>query len=177
VAVNLSARNLHSTELIEFVLDKVTAVDFASERLALEVTESAVMTDEARVGEMLERVRERGVEISIDDFGTGYSSLTNLRRLPVSEIKIDKSFVKSVPEVDEDRIIVASIIELGHNLGLQVVAEGVETKAAWEALAAFGCDVAQGYYLSRPLPAVDLERFIAEFVPPTSHARVRVLQS
>jgi EAL domain-containing protein (putative c-di-GMP-specific phosphodiesterase class I) len=166
IAINLSARSLHSPELIDFVLDRVTAADVAPERLALEITESAVMTDELRAGQMLRRLHDRGVEISIDDFGTGYSSLTNLRRLPVSEIKIDKSFVSSVPEVDEDRIIVSSIIELGHNLGLQVVAEGVETLAAWHTLAGFGCDTGQGYFLSRPLGANDLERFMNDFVAP-----------
>jgi EAL domain-containing protein (putative c-di-GMP-specific phosphodiesterase class I) len=156
IAVNLSAKNLQNTELTDQLGRMLSSSGMAADRLVLEVTESAIMTDEPRVQESLARLDARGVEIAIDDFGTGYSSFANLRRLPVSEIKIDKSFVSNVTTSDEDRMIVASIVELGHNLGLSVVAEGVENDAIWDVLSGLRCDVAQGYYLSRPLPAGDL---------------------
>jgi diguanylate cyclase (GGDEF)-like protein len=156
IAVNLSARNLQNAELTDQLGRMLSSSGMPADRLLLEVTESAIMTDEPRVQESLMRLDAQGVEIAIDDFGTGYSSFANLRRLPVSEIKIDKSFVSSATTSGEDRMIVASIVELGHNLGLNVVAEGVENDATWDMLAGIACDVAQGYYLSRPLPAADL---------------------
>jgi EAL domain-containing protein (putative c-di-GMP-specific phosphodiesterase class I) len=130
------------------------------------VTESAIMTDETRALEILRKLHGQGVGIAIDDFGTGYSSFANLRRLPVSEIKIDKSFVIGMCSSNEDRIIVDSIIELGHKLGLIVVAEGVETLDSWRVLEALRCDYAQGYYLSRPLSPDDLLPWTQAFVAP-----------
>ena len=121
--------------------------------LELEVTESTIMLDPARATITLERLSEIGLRLSIDDFGTGYSSLANLKRLPVDMIKIDKSFVLEMATEHSDAAIVRSTIELAHNLGLQVIAEGVEDRQIWEELARLGCDYAQGYYLSRPLPA------------------------
>jgi EAL domain-containing protein (putative c-di-GMP-specific phosphodiesterase class I) len=106
------------------------------------------------------------VAIAIDDFGTGYSSFARLRDLPVDEIKIDKSFVSGMARSSEDHIIVASIIDLGHKLGLQVVAEGVETTASWQELASMQCDLAQGYLLSRPMPADAVMPWFRSFVPP-----------
>ena len=100
--------------------------------------------------------------VSVDDYGTGYSSLAYLKRLPVSELKIDRSFVRHMTEDAADAVIVRSTIDLGHNLGLRVVAEGVESQEAWGVLTAMGCDVAQGYYLSRPLPAAQLEQWLRE---------------
>jgi len=165
VAVNLSAKNLQNTELSEQLARLLSTSGVPGESLVLEVTESAIMTDEQRVKELLQRLHAQGVEIAIDDFGTGYSSFANLRRMPVSEIKIDKSFVLGMTVSEEDRMIVGSIIELGHNLGLQVVAEGVETRQTWDALTRLGCDLAQGYYLSRPLQADDLLDWSRNFVP------------
>jgi EAL domain-containing protein (putative c-di-GMP-specific phosphodiesterase class I) len=102
-----------------------------------------------------------GIGLSVDDFGTGYSSLAYLKDLPVSELKIDRKFVNNMTEDGDDAFIVRSTIDLGRNLGLQVVAEGVETEAVWDQLALLGCDVAQGYYLTRPLPAEALREWLA----------------
>jgi EAL domain-containing protein (putative c-di-GMP-specific phosphodiesterase class I) len=124
----------------------------------VEITESAVMVDPGRALALLTRLHQTGVRIAIDDFGTGYSSLAYLKRLPIDEIKIDKSFVLDMPVHDGAATIARSVIDLGHNLGLVVVAEGVETRDLWDQLAAMRCDVAQGYYLSRPIPAAELTR-------------------
>jgi diguanylate cyclase len=110
---------------------------------------------------VLDRLSAMGVRLSIDDFGTGYSSLAYLKRLPLNEIKIDRSFVMHMLENEDDAVIVRSTIDLGRNLGLEVVAEGVEDAPTWDALASLGCDVAQGYYLSRPVPAEELGKWLA----------------
>jgi EAL domain-containing protein (putative c-di-GMP-specific phosphodiesterase class I) len=111
-----------------------------------------MMTDPARAAAVLARLAALGVQLSVDDFGTGYSSLAYLKRLPMSEVKIDKSFVLDMEHDSEQLAIVTSIVDLGHNLGLRVVAEGVETATAWSLLQRLGCHDAQGYLLSRPLP-------------------------
>jgi diguanylate cyclase (GGDEF)-like protein len=167
IAVNLSAKNLHNSDLAEQLDSMLTEFDVPPERLVLEVTESAIMSDHTRAREILEQLHARGIEIAIDDFGTGYSSFANLRRLPVSEIKIDKSFVQSMSSCAEDRVIVDSVIGLGHKLGLNVVAEGVEGHNEWLELASLRCDIAQGYYLSRPLPAEKLLDWASNFEPPS----------
>ena len=120
------------------------------------------MTDPARAEATLTRLSQIGLTLSVDDFGTGYSSLANLKRLPVDVIKIDKSFVMEMAVDASDAAIVRSTIDLAHNLGLRVVAEGVESEDAWRHLEALGCDFAQGYYLSRPLPAEAATRMIRE---------------
>jgi EAL domain-containing protein (putative c-di-GMP-specific phosphodiesterase class I) len=112
--------------------------------------------------QILSRLDEMGVRLSIDDFGTGYSSLAYLKRLPVDELKIDKSFILGMDESENDEVIVRSTIDLGRNLGLRVVAEGVESRQAWSRLAQLGCNVAQGYYLSRPVPAEQLTQWLAD---------------
>jgi EAL domain-containing protein (putative c-di-GMP-specific phosphodiesterase class I) len=124
--------------------------------LRLEVTESAVMGDPARAAEILRRLHELGVSLSIDDFGTGYTSMAYLRRLPVDELKVDRSFVIGMTENEHDAVLVRTAIDLGHNLGLTVVAEGVERAAHVSALRALECDVAQGYHYARPMPAADV---------------------
>jgi EAL domain-containing protein (putative c-di-GMP-specific phosphodiesterase class I) len=121
-----------------------------------------LMLDPARAKLTLERLAAIGLRLSVDDFGTGYSSLANLKRLPVDGIKIDKSFVIDMPHDASDAAIVRSTIDLAHNLGLKVVAEGVESHEAWQRLAALGCDLAQGFHISRPLPADALTRLLAE---------------
>jgi EAL domain-containing protein (putative c-di-GMP-specific phosphodiesterase class I) len=137
-----------------------------------------LMTDPARAEATLKRLGQIGLTLSIDDFGTGYSSLASLKRLPVDVIKIDKSFVIEMAVDPSDAAIVRSTIDLAHNLGLRVVAEGVESEDAWRQLEALGCDIAQGYYLSRPLPAEAATRLIRErgtardIAPPT----LRVVQ-
>ncbi len=153
VAVNLSMRNLQDPGLPDVIVKLLSRWDIDPSWLEVEITESALAADPARTLAILTRLHDMGIRIAIDDFGTGYSSLAYLKRLPVDEIKIDKSFVMGMATEDDDATIVRSTIELGHNLGLQVVAEGIEDEATWELLKSLGCDFAQGYFLSRPLPA------------------------
>jgi EAL domain-containing protein (putative c-di-GMP-specific phosphodiesterase class I) len=127
----------------------------------LEITENIFLGDYDRINGILSEVRAYGVSCSIDDFGTGHSSLARLRQLPVREIKVDRSFVMAMLQNKDDEVIVRSTIELGHNLGLRVVAEGVETAQTMAVLADFGCDLIQGYHISRPLPVAELEAFLA----------------
>jgi EAL domain-containing protein (putative c-di-GMP-specific phosphodiesterase class I) len=133
----------------------------AAQLLKVEVTESAVMTDPTRALETLSRIRDMGVEVSIDDFGTGHSSLSYLKQLPVAEIKLDRSFVRDMQLNDNDFAIVRSTVELAHQLGLRVVAEGVEDRATWDLLVGMQCDAAQGYYMSPPLPASELATWMS----------------
>jgi EAL domain-containing protein (putative c-di-GMP-specific phosphodiesterase class I) len=133
-----------------------------AEWLVLEITETAIVDDPAQAQSNIDRLHAQGCRISIDDFGTGYSSLAYLKRLRVDELKIDKSFVIGMAADPSDAVIIRSTIDLGHNMGLKVVAEGVETEAALKQLKAMGCDLAQGYLMSRPLPAADLVKWIAE---------------
>jgi EAL domain-containing protein (putative c-di-GMP-specific phosphodiesterase class I) len=160
VAVNLSMRTLHNAQLPRAIVAVVQRYGIAPERVTLEITESALMEDHGRVREVLTQLAAMGLRLSIDDFGTGYSSLGYLSRLPVHELKIDRSFVREMMTSHNDATIVQSVIELGHKLGLQVVAEGVEQRTEWSIMGDWACDVVQGYYLSRPLGATDLERWL-----------------
>jgi EAL domain-containing protein (putative c-di-GMP-specific phosphodiesterase class I) len=160
VAVNLSMRNLHDPEIADMIRQLLARWSVPAQCLTIEITESSLMADAARAMEVLTGLRAMGVSISIDDFGTGYSSLAYLKRLPVHELKIDKSFVAHMASDDSDAAIVRSTIGLAHDLGLSVVAEGVEDQQTWDLLAALGCDVAQGYYISRPLPALVLGEWL-----------------
>lgn len=160
VAVNLSTRNLHDPDLVDQIATLLRDYRVAAELLKVEVTESAVMTDPTRALETLSRIRDMGVEVSIDDFGTGHSSLSYLKHLPVAEIKLDRSFVRDMQLNDNDFAIVRSTVELAHKLGLRVVAEGVEDRATWDLLVGLQCDAAQGYYMSPPLSADDLQSWL-----------------
>ncbi|HEU0167752.1 MAG TPA: EAL domain-containing protein [Chloroflexota bacterium] len=153
VAVNLSMRNLQDQTLPDELAAMLDANSLGSEWLKVEITESIIMADPARTLETVTRLADLGVPLSIDDFGTGYSSLAYLKRLPVHEIKIDKSFVINMATDENDATIVRSTIDLAHNLGLKVVAEGVENQEAWDQLRALGCDAAQGYHIGRPMSA------------------------
>jgi diguanylate cyclase (GGDEF)-like protein len=153
MAVNVSARDLHDDAFCDRVSDALNRTGVPASMLELELTERVVMADPARAMENLTALSRLGVRLSLDDFGTGYSSLAYLRRLPVTEIKIDKSFVLRMDVDDEDATIVRSTIDLAHGLGLRVIAEGVETAETWQRLSDLGCDAAQGYFLSRPHPA------------------------
>ncbi len=156
VAVNLSPENLRDPELPEHLARIIRKWSIPPKNLILEITESVLMEDPERSLEIATELDALGVGISIDDFGTGYSSLTYLRKLPASEIKIDKSFVMEMDRNRGDAIIVRSTIELAHSLGLSVVAEGVESKNVLAQLCSMGCDNAQGYYFSKPLPSEDV---------------------
>jgi len=160
VSVNLSARSLHAPDLVEMVEDALAGTGAQPEQLMLEVTESAIMLSPEHAEETLTILSRIAVGLSIDDFGTGYTSLAIIKRLPVDEIKIDKSFVMGMLADKKDAVIVRAVIELGHNLGLSVVAEGVETKETLDALAALGCDEAQGYFICKPQACEPLKSWL-----------------
>ncbi|WP_417457421.1 EAL domain-containing protein [Kordiimonas sp.] len=162
VAVNLSTNDLMNQGLPGQILQLLKQHKLPASFLKLEVTESAVMHDMDRALDVLNMLAAMGLTLSIDDYGTGYSSLSYIKKLPVSEIKIDKSFVMTLAENEEDNILVRSTIELGHNLGLKVTAEGVEDEESVSRLKEYGCDTLQGYHISRPVPAAELETFLKE---------------
>jgi diguanylate cyclase (GGDEF)-like protein/PAS domain S-box-containing protein len=152
IAVNFSTRNLHDPEMVGFVRDTLIEHNIAPAQLLVEITESSLMSEPARAHQTVKGLRELGVHVAVDDFGTGYSSLSYLHQLHVDEIKIDRSFVRRLTEDDEGAsIIVRSVIDLGHNLGLLVVAEGVETEETFTRLLEWHCDIAQGYHVARPM--------------------------
>ena len=163
IAVNLSMRNLTDPALPGEVAALLGKWRMPAAMLKLEITESSIVDDPTPDQGRARATGAMGLRLSVDDFGTGYSSLAYLKRLPIDEIKIDRSFVSAMVAREEDEIIVRSTIDLGRNLGLEVVAEGVETRAIMERLAEFGCDVAQGYYLSRPVPADELVIWLDEY--------------
>lgn len=168
VSVNVSARQLADDDLYDVVAEALSRSGLAPGRLTLEVTETAVMQDADHAVKVLRRLKSLGVAIAVDDFGTGYSSLVYLKRLPVDKLKIDRSFVDCLPEDAEDAAIVSSVVSLAQAVGLQVIAEGVETDAQWEALLALGCDLGQGFLWGHPLPAPEAAaRFVAADTWPT----------
>ena len=158
VAVNLSAQNLLDLRLPNDIARLLTSWRLPPGSLELEITESTIMADQRRAMSILGRLNKMGVTLTIDDFGTGYSSLAYLQELPVETVKIDKSFVMTMDRDPGNATIVKSTIDLGHNLGLKVVAEGVETEKIYGTLAAMGCDYAQGYFLSKPLSHAEDDR-------------------
>jgi diguanylate cyclase (GGDEF)-like protein len=169
VSVNLTIPDLLDLELPDRLGGLLDENGVAADQLELEITETTILADPFRVRQVLTRLNDMGLRLAIDDFGTGYSSLAYLKRLPVQTIKIDRSFVMGMCSDASDRTIVRSTIELGRNLGLATVAEGVEDQETWDALAAYGCTLAQGYFLSRPAPPDELddilERRAARTVP------------
>ncbi|GAA4248090.1 cyclic Di-GMP phosphodiesterase RmdB [Dactylosporangium darangshiense] len=152
VAVNVSVRDLHTGEIAERIAARLSQTGVDPSRLELEITESALMADPRRVLATLAKLKKLGVAIALDDFGTGYSSMLHLRRLPLAEVKIDRSFVLGVATDPDDAAIVRSMIDLARALGLRVVAEGVEDERTWRMLVEAGCDLAQGWYFARPMP-------------------------
>jgi EAL domain-containing protein (putative c-di-GMP-specific phosphodiesterase class I) len=152
VSVNLSARNLLDENLPDTVAALLGRHQVPAHLLELEVTESAIMLDPERARRLLTRLNHLGIKLSIDDFGAGYTSLAQLKTLPVTELKVDRSFVLTMDTDPANALIVRSVVDLGHNLGLTAVAEGVETQHVMDTLTEYGCDTAQGYHLSRPLP-------------------------
>ncbi|MBI5449749.1 MAG: EAL domain-containing protein [Gammaproteobacteria bacterium] len=162
VAVNLSVHNLHEDDLPQIIAAILQGKGLRAPQLRLEVTESAIMSRSSQALEVLTRLRNAGIHISIDDFGTGYSSLSYLRELPVDEVKIDKSFVIGMSRPGSDSTIVRAIIDLAHNMGLRVVAEGVESREMLDELHMLGCDAVQGFYISTPLAADELVAWLKQ---------------
>ena len=160
VAVNLSTRNLLDPNLADNIAEFLQTHGVGAERLTLEITESTIMSRPEQALKILTRLDAMGLKLSIDDFGTGYSSLAYLKQLPVAELKIDYSFISGITASESDAVIVHSTIELAHNLGLSVVAEGVEDRETLELLATLGCDTGQGFYFGHPLPTGELEDWL-----------------
>jgi diguanylate cyclase (GGDEF)-like protein/PAS domain S-box-containing protein len=174
IAVNLSARNLRDENLLKKILDMQARLGVASGFLEIEITESMVMDDAEFALQVLRSLRDEQIPLYIDDFGTGYSSLSYLQKLPVEYIKIDQSFVSEMLTSKDSSLIVRSTIDLAHDLGHKVVAEGVETRAHWDQLAAYGCDIAQGYLIARPMPCEDFLGWAGKFRPPVSVHAVKM---
>jgi diguanylate cyclase len=160
VAVNISARNLLDAEFAEAVATSLERWGISPDRLELELTETALMGNPVRALGVLRRLGESGVVLSIDDFGVGYTSLNQLKSLPIRVLKIDRSFVLNMATNTADAMIVRSTIELGHNLGLQVVAEGIESQEIHDALRDLGCDIGQGFHIGRPMARAQFERWV-----------------
>jgi EAL domain-containing protein (putative c-di-GMP-specific phosphodiesterase class I) len=168
VAVNLSVRNLLDRDLPKQIERLLTTYGLPADALQLEITERMIMSDPDRAVATVTRLSDLGVRMSVDDFGTGYSSLANLRRLPIDELKIDRSFVSPMLQDESDLIIVRSTINLGHDLGLKIIAEGVEDAPTLERLALLGCDLAQGFHVSRPMAADAFTEWLSESEPTLS---------
>ncbi len=162
VAVNLSPRQFRDPSLLQNLQKILHETGFDPERLDLEITESLLMDDIDKVNQQLGEITSSGVKLSIDDFGTGYSSLSYLRQLPISNLKIDRSFVRELPVNEDDAAIVGSIISMAHFLGMKTIAEGVETPEQFNFLKEAGCDIVQGYWISKPLPLDELCQFVKE---------------
>jgi diguanylate cyclase (GGDEF)-like protein len=173
VSVNLSMRDLLDRDLPVEIDRMLTTHGLPAEALKVEITESMIMSDPDRSRAIVMKLREAGLRISVDDFGTGYSSLANLKRLPINELKIDRSFVSPMLQDESDLIIVRSTINLGHDLGLKVVAEGVEDERTLKQLELLTCDLAQGYHISRPLPAAAF----TEWLNPVSEPERRAVRA
>ncbi|MDP9797293.1 diguanylate cyclase (GGDEF)-like protein [Catenuloplanes nepalensis] len=172
-ALNVSVRDLHTGDVVDQIEDRLQRYGLPADRLQLEITESALMADPRRVLVTLSRLSRLGIAIALDDFGTGYSSMQHLRRLPLSEVKIDRSFVLGMAEDGDDAAIVRSMIELAGALGLRVVAEGVEDERTWRMLHAAGCHVAQGWFYGRPMPAEEFGVWLSRYRPPVLQDNTR----
>ncbi|MFL6076704.1 MAG: putative bifunctional diguanylate cyclase/phosphodiesterase [Mycobacteriales bacterium] len=177
VAVNVSARDLYGPDLAGFLAARLAHHGVRAHLLQLEITEGVLMADPGRALSTIRQLEDLGLSLSLDDFGTGYSSLTNLRRLPVNEIKIDRSFVRRMDVNSDDATIVRSIIDLGAALGLRVVAEGVETRQTWQRLGDMGCDEAQGWYLAQSLPVAAATTWLREHVTGNGHRALQPADS
>ena len=166
VSVNLSLKSLTDPGLAERVTEIVQKQGLEPRRMVLEVTESAAMTDVGRALENLARLRMKGFGLSIDDYGTGYSSMQQLSRIPFTELKIDQSFVLSAIEKETSRVILASSLDMAKKLKLKAVAEGVETRAHWDQLKSLGCDIAQGYFIAKPMDTHTFSEWVLAWTPP-----------
>jgi EAL domain-containing protein (putative c-di-GMP-specific phosphodiesterase class I) len=162
IAVNISARNLSKPIFASKVVRALAGSGVAADRLIVEVTETALMTDPLRAAQQLAELAEAGVHLSIDDFGVGQTSLGYLSSLPISELKIDRSFITDMQSDESHAAIVQAIVDLGHNLGFRVVGEGVEDSSVLQELTDAGCDVAQGYYFARPMTVDRLNDWLVQ---------------
>ncbi|WP_208677290.1 sensor domain-containing protein [Synechococcus elongatus] len=164
VAVNLSPRQLRSSRFVQTTLKILNRYDFRPDALKLEVTEQMLMDDTASATQMLYTLHEQGIQLALDDFGTGYSALSYLRRYPFQSLKVDKSFLSDLPDSAESCALVKTIVAMAHGLGMQAIAEGVETEEHVQFLKEIGCEYAQGFFFSRPLPAAEIEPFLAQSI-------------
>lgn len=162
ISVNLSSRDLHDPELPDLISGLAASTGIKPEWLILEITESSIMTDPERVLDVINRLKGMGYQFAIDDYGTGYSSMSYLKQMPLTELKIDKSFVSDLLTSESDELIVKATINLAHNLGLHVTAEGVENQETLQKLTDFGCDLVQGYYFNKPLSVAEFNRWMVE---------------
>ncbi|MCF7988374.1 MAG: bifunctional diguanylate cyclase/phosphodiesterase [Methylovulum sp.] len=162
ISVNLSTKDLHDPELPDVITGIAAATGIKPEWIMLEITESSVMRDPEHALEIIKRLHKIGYQFSMDDFGTGYSSLAYLKKMPLTELKIDRSFVSDILSSENDAVIVNATINLAHNLGLQVTAEGVESKEIIDKLSEYGCDIAQGYYLNKPMSFENFNQWLAD---------------
>jgi EAL domain-containing protein (putative c-di-GMP-specific phosphodiesterase class I) len=167
ISVNLSHKSLIGIDIADRIMRIVREEGVDPRAIILEVTETAAMTEVPRALENLARLRMRGFRLSIDDYGTGYSSMQQLTRIAFTELKIDQSFVRSAPDSEVSRVILESSIEMARKLSLNSVAEGAETRTHWDLLRRLGCDIAQGYFIARPMPAAELVTWLAQWRPPT----------
>ncbi|MEN8260136.1 MAG: EAL domain-containing protein [Pseudomonadota bacterium] len=170
VSINISVKDLYDPDLPDFVAKLAASTGVSPEWIIFEITESCISNDPERTLDIVGRLSRLGFHLSIDDFGTGYSSLAYLKKLPVSELKIDRSFVMDIPESDNDAVIVNATINLAHNLGLAVTAEGVESADVMEQLKSYGCDVVQGYYISKPMPYEEMSGWLKKAAWPVQRS-------
>jgi EAL domain-containing protein (putative c-di-GMP-specific phosphodiesterase class I) len=175
MSVNISTRQLKQPGFVDEVIEIVRASGLPPRALALEMTETGMLQDIPDTLAKLRRLREFGLGVSVDDFGTGYSSLSYLKRLPVQEVKIDRSFVAGLKDGGDDLAIVRSIVDLGRHLGLEVVAEGVEDQATWDMLASMGCDLVQGWHLCRAVPPAQISPWLLSRRTAGSEGRLRAI--
>jgi len=155
-------RQFRTPGFVDTVRAHLAASGLPPARLMLEITESLLLPDEEQVWDDLNALRTMGIRIAIDDFGTGYSSLSYLRRVPIDVVKVDRSFVETIGSSEQQRELVKGIVWIASTLGLQVIAEGIETREVWDRLAELGCDTAQGYLLSAPLPPAELATWLRD---------------
>src|SRR5690606_5076156 len=160
LAVNVATPQIERADLLGALYAVLAESGFPAQNLEVEITESVIMANAERTQQVIEEIKKLGISTAIDDFGTGYSSLAYLKELPIHSLKIDRAFIRDLPDNSTSATITRAIISLGHNLGYRVIAEGIETEAQWSFLQAEGCDEGQGYLLARPMPAAQFESWI-----------------